>query len=725
MVRHIPLLALLLASCAAFAQVDTQKYYAKQPSQLEYFTWINNTNEGSTEAQTLVNLDFFRWMHDRYGMQLDIYAFDAGQIDGARFYGSMDSKRFKGKFPHGFGIISKKASLSGARLGLWGGPDGFGNTPEETARRKEMMVSLARDYHWKLFKFDAVCGALRPQHAQDFADMMTQVRRYSPDLILLNHRLGLKEVEKYATTFLWEGQESYIDVNICNHQTAPNHRIGAMSRGLVPGMQRLTEDHGVCLSSCLDGWDDELVLHAFGRSLVLAPELYGNPWLLRDDEFPRLARLCNLHREYGKLLIDGFQLPKEKYGDFAVSRGNKTTRFIVLRNLSWTTKKVNISLSEEIGLQPMDKVYITELHPSEKKLGRFTYGSDFTYQLQPFRSALLKISKTDKGSFVPYESSVEIQKLANLQPCEVPADADALYEATVFAADNNALEVRSLERSGETKVPEVKAARDAFFNQKAFVNRGCWDKNLFDGNLETCFVPSKRRGDQRISGGCLRLDLGNIYNVDSIRLHVGSYYGLNPMLPEEGQSCTISSDLKHWQTVRFLSDTLITIPIKGNMRYLRMPNAPEQLAEIEAFKDGRRIDASRFSASNLFAPDRRWSKAWSAEITIPTTQKGEGKLCVAIEGTHGVEGAYAAMIVDGKPVGAPDRAPSYPSNVWENSVVKVDKGYTYYFPIKESLMGKKARIVVLSCDARHQDLHPSVSFVVNYSSGAFKPIDLM
>ena len=57
------------------------------PSRSEYFSWINNTNEGATEDQTLVNLEFFRWLHDEYGMQLDIYAFDAGAIDGKRFYG--------------------------------------------------------------------------------------------------------------------------------------------------------------------------------------------------------------------------------------------------------------------------------------------------------------------------------------------------------------------------------------------------------------------------------------------------------------------------------------------------------------------------------------------------------------------------------------------------------------------------------------------------------------
>jgi len=31
----------------------------KTPSRAQFFSWINNTNEGATEAQTLTNLDFF------------------------------------------------------------------------------------------------------------------------------------------------------------------------------------------------------------------------------------------------------------------------------------------------------------------------------------------------------------------------------------------------------------------------------------------------------------------------------------------------------------------------------------------------------------------------------------------------------------------------------------------------------------------------------------------
>ena len=41
-------------------------------SKAQYFSWINNTNEGSTETQTLINLEYFKWLHDEFGMKLDI-----------------------------------------------------------------------------------------------------------------------------------------------------------------------------------------------------------------------------------------------------------------------------------------------------------------------------------------------------------------------------------------------------------------------------------------------------------------------------------------------------------------------------------------------------------------------------------------------------------------------------------------------------------------------------
>jgi hypothetical protein len=121
-----------------------------------YFDWINSQYEGTTEAQTLTNLDFFEWMVDTYGMPLDIYSLDVGNIDDGPYtagvrrlipyhYGNLESREFKEQFPNGFAPAAARAAEIGTRLGIWLGPGGFGTTPEDRELRKELMVSLCRD----------------------------------------------------------------------------------------------------------------------------------------------------------------------------------------------------------------------------------------------------------------------------------------------------------------------------------------------------------------------------------------------------------------------------------------------------------------------------------------------------------------------------------------------------------------------------------------------------
>ena len=759
----------------------------KTPSKAEYFSWINNTNEGATEQQTEINLDFFHWLKTRYGMQLDIYAFDAGAIDGKRFYGSMKSERFKKQFPYGFDSIYQKAKKDNIRLGIWGGPDGFGNTPEEEKDRTEQMVSLCRDYHFALFKFDAVCGPLRPEKEDAFINMMKQCRKYSPDLILLNHRLGLDKAKPYATTFLWEGAETYIDVFMTNNTTAPHHRAGALGRGQVPGLQRLTEDHGVCLSSCLDYWDDDLVLQAFNRDLILSPEIYGNPWFLRDDEFPKLARIFNLHKKYNDILVNGLVLPEEKYGKNAVSRGDNNTRLITLRNNSWLPVQYNIALNSETGLaETGKKIQVVQLHPRENHLGNYNYNQQVTVTVEPFRSALFLVTSDlydepvvygteynvvrniqDKNVLIDlisdpgtskrispgkntgkYKSvringlenrkllsgkSVKIsfpgkklkqpvhRKITDLREIPVPPDAEALYEATVFSADNNALEVRSIFRSGFSKIPEVKRAQEAFFNQKTFVNRGVWDKNLFDGNMHTGFWPSTKYDyDVRIKGGAFRLDLGESIQIDELRIHVPDYFSLHPLLYQEGNYAEVSDDLIHWKTITYLADTLIKIPIHQKIRYVRLRVQPQQIVEVEGFYNGKPLNRRKWRASNLFAHPGRMKcvKAWYGSFTL-SELADSSYLSIALNGKHGVEGAYVAAKIDGKLVGAPDRAPSYPSNTWEYLVAWRDANYTYYIPMKQEYVDKKIEIFVMAYDKNNTGIKPEV-WISSYTDGKKK-----
>ncbi|MCK4763154.1 MAG: hypothetical protein KAW12_13240 [Candidatus Aminicenantes bacterium] len=750
------------------------------PSRAQYFSWINNTNEGATEQQTSVNLEFFRWLHDEFDMILDIYAFDAGAIDGKRFYGRVDSDRFRKQFPKGFGPLYRKAKAMGTRLGVWGGPDGFGDTPEEEKARIDQMVSLCRDFEFALFKFDAVCGPLRPGKEDAFIRMMKLCREYSPDLILLNHRLGLERAQQYATTFLWEGRETYIDVFSTNRVTAPHHRADAISRGLPPGLKRFTEDHGVCLSSCLDYWQDDLILQAFNRCLILSPQLYGNPWLLRDDEFPKLARIYNLHRRYRDILTQGMTLPKKRYGPFAVSRGNGNTRLITLRNLTWQPVQYTIKLDKKIGISAKNPIEVRQFFPCEKIIGRFAPGSKVPLTVQPFRACLLlatvepcpeigisgceyevvrdtpeKPVKIKLLGLPGQKSSIKLlpggrrfvsaaidgieagellegkaaliefpgKKLrrhwhrepAEMSQCKIPKDAEALYEATVFAADNNALEVRCLSRSGPSRISYVRKARQAFFIQPTFVKRGVWDANLFDGDRGTGFWPSRKYLiDRRVKNGCLRLDLGRITDVDQIILHVPDEYSLQPLLAGEGNHVEVSADLRSWQRLTYLAGKRMVIELPEPVRYLRFRYFPDRIVEIEGLKASASGESSLLSregwrASNLFAHPGRMKpvKAWSARVKIDEWIKGS-YFCIALEGEHGVEGAYAALKVDGKLVGCPDRAASYPANTWEYVNARRDKNYTYYAPITKDMIGKNIEVYVLAYEKKKTRFRPRV-----------------
>ncbi len=737
----------------------------KTPSRAQYFSWINNAWEGSTETQTLVNLDFFRWLRDEYGMQLDIYALDAGNIDSQGSYGSMDSARFREKFPRGFAPLAESAAASNCRMGIWLGPDGFGNTPEEERARADMFVALCRDLHFALFKIDSACSQLRPAKQDAFAHMIAECRKYSPDLILLNHRLQLGKALPYATTFLWEGRETYIDVHIWNTGGATHHRAGALSRGLVPGLKRLTEDHGVCLSSCLDYWEDDLILQAFNRCLILAPEIYGNPWLLRDDEFPKLARIYNLHRRYRKILVNGMVLPEESYGPFAVARGDQGTRFLTLRNLTWNPITYKVLLDASIGITERKPVELRRFHPAEKILGRYPYGSEVAVEVPPFRSCLLMAATSANDEIAvsgcDYEvvrdtpgkpvilrllgmpgagASIRVaggsrrfrsatldgkpanslgqgrltkirfagaplrnpwhRKLAALQPCAVPSDAEALYEATCFAADNNALEVRSLLRSGPTKIREVERARKALLECPEFLAKGIRDRNLFDGRADTFFRA-------RFAGGLLRVDFGDTIAMDRVDVVLqpdsGPDQHAERVFKAEG-----SVDLFSWNPLPLhQSGDVLTVAAgaQAKLRYLRIDPAPRSVVSVTGFRQGAAIDSVRWRASNLFRRYTPAVAAWSSTFSLPEVPQGS-YLAIPISGRHGKEGAIVGLRVDGRPAGCPDRAPSFDSNVWEYQNFEADANYTYYFPVSAGMSRKKLDVVMLS--SRNKDLRAEI-----------------
>jgi len=745
---------------------DTAVITQDTPSQAQYFSWINNAWEGSNEFQTLTNLAFFKWLHDEYGMRLDLYALDAGNLDTLQGYGSMESKAFKAKFPNGFKPMASLAQSFGCRLGMWLGPDGFGDTPERERARYEMLLSLCRDQKMALLKLDQCASELRPQKQEILRKLLAECRKHVPDLVVLNHRVKMGVAGPQATTSLWEGKETYIDVYSSNHLTAPHHRADALARGIPPKLNRLTEDHGVCISSCLDAWDDDLVLQAFNRCLILAPQIYGNPWLLRDDEFPKLARIYNLHRKYRDILISGIVLPEKEYGQTALSRGDASTRFITLRNLTWEPQTRRIVLDYSIGLTAPGDVEVRQFHPTEKIVGRFPRGSAVEVDVPAFRAVLVMVSTkpiaevgiagadyrvvrdvpgkpVEINLLGPPGTQAEIslppsdrwgkatlgdqdassllkggrvtvrypgvplttpwhRKLGALNPIDLPADAEALFEATCFAADSNSLEVRSLARSGTTRIAPVKAARDALFNDPRAIDYGLWDRYAFDGDPKTAFRTA--RGNV-VNGGAFRVDLGQPIALRELTFrNVG-------LSPAGSIAAEVSTDLRTWTAVtleRSSNDLRLTLPSSPPVRYVRIAGDMKLVGEIEGFDPtGKPLDRAAWRASNLLgsykaAPANR---AWSLSTVLPQIPRGSF-LAIAVNGEHGIEGAYAAARIDGKLVGAPDRAVSFPSNVWESGPSKADRNYTYYIPLTPEMAGEPIDIVLLGVGKSINKLTP-------------------
>lgn len=68
----------------------------------------------------------------------------------------------------------------------------------------------------------------------------------------------------------------------------------------------------------------------------------------------------------------------------------------------------------------------------------------------------------------------------------LPDNPEKYIEACNFAVDNNALEVRELNRSGKTRFVPVQACRDSFFNDTIFSSQHS-DKYAFDGDVSTSF----------------------------------------------------------------------------------------------------------------------------------------------------------------------------------------------------------------------------------------------
>ncbi len=385
-----------------------------------YFDWLCHDNSGPRESEVLANFAALRRLKELYGLQFDIYNSDAGLVESQGMYHPQFKADFLSRFPAGLKPLAEGSKALGMRLGLWLGPDGFGERPEEMAARREQLVSWVRDFNVGLFKLDTVVSELAhpdkyilEKKYQSLADTLAEARRLDPEFIVINHRINDSPYMLTITDcLLWRGEETYIDVHISNKTASLFNRDCSIGRELMSEFYgtpfRQFEDHGICFNSCLERWEDDLVAQAFGRASVLSPEMYGTFFFLDDEDYPRLARLIQLHKRLEPLLKTAYPL---RGGDIA--RADGASSLVLVRNMAWEPAVKRIPLDASIGLtaEPGTPLTVRQRHPREmlmKKAGEgAVVGGTLEVELDPFSLRLIQIDTLPPAepivAGIPYE----------------------------------------------------------------------------------------------------------------------------------------------------------------------------------------------------------------------------------------------------------------------------------------------------------------------------------
>jgi hypothetical protein len=74
-------------------------------------------------------------------------------------------------------------------------------------------------------------------------------------------------------------------------------------------------------------------------------------------------------------------------------------------------------------------------------------------------------------------------------------------------------------------------------------------------------------------------------------------------------------------------------------------------------------------------------------------------LVIPCNGKHGRDGAYAALRMNGRWIGAPQRAKGYPANPWETGNGHPDANFSYFIPVTEDMIGKTIDAVVMQFES--------------------------
>ncbi|MCK7531998.1 MAG: hypothetical protein MZV63_13725 [Marinilabiliales bacterium] len=296
-----------------------------------YFDWLCHDNSGPRESEVLANFAALRRLKELYGLQFDIYNSDAGLVESQGTYYPQFKANFLIAVPGrpeapGRGVEgARDAPRALARPGrLRRDARGDGRPPGAAAvLGPGLQRRPVQDGHRRL-------GARPPGQVHPGEEISEPGRRPGRGAA---HRPGIRRHQsphqRLALHADHHGLPSLArrrDLHRRPHQqrdgrastTATAPSAASSLRSSIETPFRQFEDHGICFNSCLEKWEDDLVAQAFGRASVLSPEMYGTFFFLGDEDYPRLARLIQLHKRLEPLLKTAYPLPG---GDIAHADG--------------------------------------------------------------------------------------------------------------------------------------------------------------------------------------------------------------------------------------------------------------------------------------------------------------------------------------------------------------------------------------------------------------------
>jgi hypothetical protein len=304
-----------------------------------------------------------------------------------------------------------------------------------------------------------------------------------------------------------------------------------------------------------------------GRGNLMFPQIWGDPYLLNDDDLHFLSELMTLARDNEEIFLK----PRRDLGDpwkntpYGYSFFDGQHGFVFLNNVHFTSRKMSLRLSSEIGLStpPGTALQITSRFPEMRVLATdsssgFQSGATAEIWMRPFETLLLEIGAPTDASLprrqindaaaANFGSSLELQKAAK-----------APWMELIFA-DAAHFEQKKMHKGVEifsSRLPELPEDRSILAIQVELSKDGEEYRHTLvvaeiiiirarigDHDIQLTAVPSPRQYGNTQHAGCswivYKLALGQSLSNQPIEFAVHSY------LPDGVEATTKAWVVKQW-----------------------------------------------------------------------------------------------------------------------------------------------------------------------------------